>query len=243
MPDAARKPDPRPTAATTFLPRLLLTLVALVSTAALALPECTYEDLPTARSGLDDWAYTLVDTVYALPAGYAPDDLVSLREAGFADDRLIRAIVIEDLAAMRRDAEELGHPLEVQSAYRSYDYQVQTFAYWVGQEGLEAALASSARPGHSEHQLGTALDFRSRGGPAPWDLADWAETPAGAWLTRNSWRYGFILSYPPGKREITCYIYEPWHYRYVGRDRAALIFESGLTLREFLWQEHQDRED
>ncbi len=80
-----------------------------------------------------------------------------------------------------------------------------------------SALATSARPGHSEHQLGLAIDFKTAGGAAAWRYADWARTREGAWLARNAWRYGFVMSYPAGKRSLTCYAYEPWHYRYVGR--------------------------
>ncbi len=211
--------------------------LGLAGSLALAVPECAFEDRLTANSGTNDWPYTLVDTTWRLPADYAPDDLVALRQAGFDDDRLIRSVVIADLAAMRQAALEAGVPIAVQSAYRSYAYQENTFDYWVGIQGREAALASSARPGHSEHQLGTALDFRSEGGPAAWDLEDWAATEAGAWMLDNSWRYGFVLSYPKDASHLTCYIYEPWHYRYLGRERARTVHESGLTLREFLWQE------
>lgn len=216
--------------------RLLVTSLLLSVAAAHAVPECQYLDEPAVLTDYADWPYALVDTNLKLPADYEPLDLVPLTEAGFADGRLIRQVVIDDLAAMRQAAADAGNPIEVQSAYRSYSYQEQTFAYWVAQEGREAALSSSARPGHSEHQLGTSLDFRSASGAAPWDLPDWGETPAGAWMIENSWKFGFVLSYPEGKREETCYIYEPWHYRYVGREVAGLIQESGLTPREWLWQ-------
>ena len=101
--------------------------------------------------------------------------------------------------------------------------------------GPEAALKTSARPGHSEHQLGTALDFRSADGPPAWELPDWQKTSEGAWLAENGPRFGFVMSYPAGQEAVTCYSYEPWHYRYVGRDAAAELVESGLTLREWLW--------
>lgn len=219
------------------------TVVALAFSAAFALPECAYLDEPATLTAFEDWPYTLVDTVYRLPASYEPPDLVPLRNAGFNDDRLIRELVIADLLELRLAAEAAGNPVEVQSAYRSYSYQEQTFAYWVAQDGREAALASSARPGHSEHQLGTSLDFRSAGGPAAWDLADWADTPAGAWMLENAWQYGFVLSYPENSSHLTCYIYEPWHYRYVGRETAAAIRESGLTPREWLWEYGQSQRD
>ena len=105
-----------------------------------------------------------------------------------------------------------------------------------GWGGYEQALRTSARPGHSEHQLGTSLDFTSAGGRAPWEYADWAATPAGAWMQANAWRYGFVMGYPAGSFAVTGYDYEPWHYRYVGRDLAAAVHASGLPLRQYLWQ-------
>ena len=68
----------------------------------------------------------------------------------------------------------------------------------------------------------TTVDFRRYGGSAPWNYSDWGTTKAGAWLKANAWKYGFIMSYPKGKTAVTCYQYEPWHYRYVGRARARL---------------------
>lgn len=203
------------------------------------LPSCRYDDLPTPHPGYDAWSRTLLDTIYALPASYAPDDLVSTREAGLDQDYLVRALLIDDLQALLRAAEAAGAPLEIQSAYRSFDYQERVFGSWVERDGVEAALRSSARPGHSEHQLGTTLDFRSAGGRAPWELADWADTPAGAWLAANGWRYGFVMSYPKGLEDETCYIYEPWHYRYLGRERAGDLRRSGLTLRRYLWSQQE----
>ena len=214
---------------------LITTNAQVVNGSEQALPACGYEDRPTARTAYDDWQYTLLDTLYKLSADYAPSDLVSLRQAGLASDLLVREIIIADLRALVADARAAGHPVAVQSAYRSYDYQARTFDYWVNLNGREAALASSARAGHSEHQLGTVVDLRSQDGPPAWELEDWAETPAGAWSVANAWRYGFVLSYPKDSRDTTCYIYEPWHYRYLGRERAAQIHNSGLTLREWLW--------
>jgi len=101
--------------------------------------------------------------------------------------------------------------------------------------GYDHALRTSARPGHSEHQLGTTFDFTSLGGRPPWEYADWAATPAGGWMAANAWRYGFVMSYPRNSFARVCYDYEPWHYRYLGRQAAAEVRASGLTLREWLW--------
>ena len=89
-----------------------------------------------------------------------------------------------------------GARFSVQSAYRSYATQKATFDYWVRVDGYAKAVKESARAGHSEHQLGTTLDFRSYGGPAPWDSLDWATTRAGKWLKANAHRYGFAMFHP-----------------------------------------------
>jgi len=219
--------------------RSLLLLLALPGALAAPLPACAYEDRPAALTDYSDWPYTLLDTLHTLPESYAPEDLVPVTEAGVGTDTMkVRSLVMPDLRALLRAAAAAGVRLEVQSAYRSYSYQEATFAGWVAQDGLEAALKTSARPGHSEHQLGTALDFRSADGPPAWELPDWRNTPEGAWLADNAPRFGFVMSYPEGKEAVTCYSYEPWHYRYLGRAVAAEVQASGLTLREWLW-EHQ----
>ena len=199
------------------------------------LPACQYLDLPTRFTSPADWQRTLVDTLFSVPQSYQPSGLVPVSEAGIDGVGQVRALVIPDLEALASAARAAGTPVAVQSAYRSYAYQVSTFNSWVAQHGYDSALEGSARPGHSEHQLGVAIDFMSAGGGAPWDAGDWAVTPAGRWMAANGWRFGFVMSYPWAKAEVTCYAYEPWHYRYVGRDAAAAIHDGGLTLREYLW--------
>ena len=201
-----------------------------------ALPGCAVADVTAPASSYDAWASTVLDTHFRLPEGYVPPDLVSTARAGLSGEHQLRELVMPDLSALVGAAAEAGHPLALQSAYRSYAYQQRTFQYWVAHDGYDYALRSSARPGHSEHQLGTAMDLRARGGPAPWDVEDWASTPTGAWVADNAWRYGFVMSYPKGYSSQTCYVYEPWHYRYVGRELARAIHASGLPPRAYLWR-------
>jgi len=170
----------------------------------------------------------------------APD-----RERGLRAERkaecvgAIRALVIPDLAAMTRAARAAGAPIAVESAYRSYSTQISVFNSWVQALGYDQAIRGSARPGHSEHQLGVALDFKTPGGSAPWSIGgyDWATSWAGAWMMKNAWKFGFILSYPRGQSSQVCYGYEPWHYRYFGKALAAAIHASGETSRAWLWQQ------
>jgi len=199
-------------------------------------PPCAYRDVAATIHPEGDGRWTVLDTVFALPAAWAPEDLVPAREAGFDDDRTVRAVIVPDLRALREAAEVAGVPLALRSAFRSYAYQATTFAYWVQRDGEAAALATSARAGHSEHQLGTAVDLGSAGGPAPWDVADWADTPAGAWLQRNGWRFGFVASYPDGAADLSCYAYEPWHWRWIGRELAAVVHARSAVPRDVLWE-------
>ena len=181
----------------------------------------------------------MLDSRFRLGSGYVPTDLRSTATAGLNSGERIRLLVVADLKAMAIAARAAGARLAVVSAFRSYATQKATFASWVRVHGYAYALKESARAGHSEHQLGTALDFKSYGGPAPWNVADWATSKAGKWMAANAWKYGFIMSYPKGKTSLTCYMYEPWHYRYVGRAVAAKVRDSRLTLREYLWRQQE----
>jgi D-alanyl-D-alanine carboxypeptidase len=184
-----------------------------------------------------DWATIVLDTVFTLPEDFEPERLVSTRRAGLDGGYRISRVALADLTAMARHATRDDAALAVQSAYRSHADQARTFQGWVDQSSEEEAREVSARPGHSEHQLGTAIDLRSAHDPTPpWEYDDWATTRAGSWLVEHAWEHGFVMSYPKGKRGESCYAYEPWHYRYLGPDLAAAIRESGLTPRRYLWE-------
>ena len=199
-------------------------------------PKCAYADTLTRYRAIGDWYRSLLDTRYRLSRAYAPSDLVSASRSGASGPGSIRRIALADLTAMYRASRAAGAPFAIQSAYRSYTTQVATFNRWVLEDGYASALLGSARPGHSEHQLGTVLDLKTPGGPAPWAVTDWATTRAGAWIARNSWRYGFIVSYPKAKSPgATCYRYEPWHVRWFGRTIASKIHASSLAAREWLY--------
>ena len=144
----------------------------------------------------------------------------------------VRKIVFNDLLELRAAASRAGHRIVVVSAFRSFAEQRATFDYWVSVGGYEQALRTSARPGHSEHQLGTTIDFGD-GRAAPWEYADFATTPAGAWLAQHAGEYGFVMSLGKGKSNVTCYDYEPWHYRWIGRELALTVSSSGIVLREY----------
>jgi D-alanyl-D-alanine carboxypeptidase len=211
-------------------------VAGITAPAGPALPECRYRDELTRYRRVGQWRKTLLDTNLKVTRTYRPRDLVSVSRANIPGSGQVRELVIDDLRAMARAARLAGAAVAVRSAYRSYAYQVATFAAWVDQVGLKEARKVSARPGHSEHQLGTTIDVRSASSPkAPWDYADWGRTKPGRWMKANAWRYGFLLSYPKGQRTTSCYRYEPWHFRYVGRTLARRVHRSGEVPRAYLW--------
>ncbi len=163
----------------------------------------------------------LVDKKHGLPSNYIPADLVSLKHYNVTISKSylkLRKIVIPDLLAMVKAARKHGIEIVLSSTYRSYAYQKRLYNYYVRTEGRKKADRESAKPGHSQHQLGTAIDFGS--------ITDsFINTSQGRWLIANAWRYGFSLSYPKGEEKITGYRYECWHYRYVGKPAARIIKE------------------
>ena len=175
-----------------------------------------------------------VDKQHALPAGCAPGDLQSIPgEYSANGQQFLRSAAAAALVEMFQAAAKDGHRLFANSGYRSYQTQVVVFNNEVAAYGMEQALRQSARPGHSEHQLGTTMDITS---PSVGNdlVAAFGDTPEGKWLATNAANFGFVMSYPPGKEAITGYIYEPWHFRYVGKTEANAVKASGLTLHEYL---------
>jgi zinc D-Ala-D-Ala carboxypeptidase len=205
-------------------------------------PEAAREDdAPTGEDGgvgkCDD-PRVLVDREHALPADYAPDDLVSLREFGIpllGGDALLRQEAAENLDRLVASAAAVGEELTVSSAYRSYEDQRASYARLVSVFGREADK-TSAPPGHSQHQLGTAVDFTN--GFVGYELRQsFGRTSASRWLQEHAHEHGFVLAYPPGRGEDTGYHWEPWHYRYVGAENARRVREGPLDLQGYLKQE------
>ena len=157
--------------------------------------------------------YVLVDKQHALASDYVPDDLVALDDYPITTNRAghhLSRRIMPDLMAMVETARNSGLELLVSSAYRSYDYQERVYRRHVADLGTAEADRVSARPGHSQHQLGTTVDFGSIS-------VGYGTTVNGRWMASNAWRFGFSLSYPADAEELTGYRYEPWHFRYVGR--------------------------
>jgi zinc D-Ala-D-Ala carboxypeptidase len=179
-----------------------------------------------------DYLLALVIKDTTLKGDYVPANLVPVPAYMHPSYSMqLRSEALVHLENLWQAAEGEGVTLHIRSAYRSYDTQKGLFNDYASKYGEEQANRFSARPGQSEHQLGTAVDF---GGTNVDFKADYGQTPQGLWLAAHAYKYGFALSYAEGKEHITGYIYEPWHYRYIGIEAAAEWKDSGKTLKEFL---------
>ena len=162
--------------------------------------------------------FVLVDKSHTLASDFAPDDLVNLKAYPLNvswGDIFLRKAILPAVLEMTSAAKADGIVLTYSSGYRSFEYQNYVYAREVKTYGQETADRESARPGASQHQLGTAVDFGS--------ITDaFAQTRAGKWLVAHSWEYGFSLSYPEGYEGITGYRYESWHYRFITKPGALL---------------------
>lgn len=183
----------------------------------------------------DDWRLILVNKQHTIPEDYEIN-LVSINGSRQVDER-----IADDLREMLKSAREDGISLSIISAYRSGERQTSLFNNKIrknmraGMSYLTAykeASGSVTPPGTSEHQLGLAVDILGSGYSSLTD--EFSQTEAGIWLKDNCAEYGFILRYPEGKEYITGIIYEPWHFRYVGKKYAKEIMSRGITLEEYL---------
>lgn len=182
----------------------------------------------------------LVNYDHRLTGEYVPSDLETTDWTRKDRDKIkLRKNCVMALDAFLKEAALNGvTDVTVTSGYRSYSYQKWLFSYYVEQyqsryatreECEEYVMTFSCREGCSEHQTGLALDMHN----LPAADEKFANTPSFAWLEANAHRFGFILRFPKGKEDITGISYEPWHYRFVGREAATFIYENGLTLEEY----------
>ena len=154
----------------------------------------------------------IANKTYSLPESYAP-----------GIDKTAESALNKMINAAKQD----GINLFIKSGYRSYSTQKTLYNNYVARDGVAAADRYSARPGHSEHQTGLAFDLNSL-------EQSFDETKEGKWLAEHCHEYGFIIRYPKDKEDVTGYMYEPWHVRYLGDDIAKDVYESGKCLEEYL---------
>lgn len=162
----------------------------------------------------------IANKTYTLPRSYNPG---------------VQPEAMDAFYDMQAAAASEGISLWILSSYRSYDDQEVIYNRYVAQDGRDAADTYSSRPGHSDHQTGYTFDLNSL-------EQDFQYDPAGQWLEKNCYKYGFIIRYPKGKDSSTGYMYEPWHVRYIGVDLATKVTESGLSLEEYfgITSQYQD---
>ncbi len=170
----------------------------------------------------------IVNKFYYLEEDFIPDNLVSI------DSKYGRGEIKEEayqafLELYEEASKEDLHPY-ISSPYRSYNRQNQLYTNYSNKDGINKADTYSARPGYSEHQTGLAMDLGTSNNT---NINDFENSKEFEWMQKNAHKYGFILRYPKGKEYITGYMYEPWHYRYVGVEAATYIYEHNITYEEY----------
>lgn len=176
---------------------------------------------------------TLCDKQHYLPDGYEPKDLVSLQKEnrGYVISRNLelRQMAEYNLALMAIAAQKENITLHVSSSYRSYEYQKTVYNRWVEIDGKEEADRESSRPGTSQHQLGTSVDFGS--------ISEaYATTDECKWLMKHAEEYGWSLSFPSGYEEETGYKWECWHFRYIGKEACMFQKKYFNDIQQFMLQ-------
>lgn len=171
----------------------------------------------------------VVNKNYKLDKNYIPDDLEEISLEYACDNKYLRSIPRINFENMAKDAKKDGFNIIAVSTFRSYDYQEKLYNNYVKDKGFYYADMASARPGHSEHQTGLAVDIAD----LSLDYDNFENTKEFTWVKNNAHKYGFILRYPKAKFHITGFKYEPWHYRYVGLEIATYIYNNNITLEEY----------
>lgn len=172
---------------------------------------------------------TIVNKYYKLNADYEPSDLKVLDSKYASGTQKLRGEAKNKFEEMCDAALDNGYKIYAGSTYRSYDYQKGLYNRYVQKDGFDKAETYSARAGYSEHQLGLAIDIVN----GRWDYLS-EDDPEYDWLIDNSYKYGFILRYPKNKEYVTGYMFEDWHFRYLGNELAKNVFDSGLTYEEYV---------
>jgi D-alanyl-D-alanine carboxypeptidase len=161
----------------------------------------------------------LVNKFFYLEEDFSPPGLVEI------DSCMLRSEAAEAMEELINVAAVGGFRLWIQSGYRSYTVQKTIYENYIESDGQENADTFSARPGHSEHQTGLSADFNT--------ITDaFGESPEGHWVAENSWQFGYIMRYTKENAEITHFRPEPWHFRYIGKERAAHFNELKLLSYE-----------
>ena len=171
----------------------------------------------------------LVNKKYQLSDDFTPKDLKKISLEYANDNQYLTKEACFWFEKLSYDARKKDYKIIAVSTYRSYEYQEKLFKRYEKEKGLVHTLMYSAKPGHSEHQTGLAVDVM--GSNNDYNLFEYSKEYN--WMINNSYKYGFILRYPKDKKDITEFEFEPWHYRYVGRKAAKYLYENNLTLEQY----------
>ena len=190
-----------------------------------------YSDVKRAQEA--DYIHVLVNKYRYLEPSFIPTNLAIVNPNFSKGTRLLVDVVRVNFEKMASDMKLEGLNIRLISAYRSFAYQKVLYDNYVLKENEKEADTYSARPGHSEHQTGLAIDLDN----VRKNYNDFDKTKEFEWMQLNAHKYGFILRYPKDKEHITGYIYEPWHYRYVGTKIAKIIHKENITFDEYYYQE------
>lgn len=181
-------------------------------------------------ANIEDDILVLVNKYNQLDSTYEPNDLETI-SSSYSYWGSLRKEANDAFLKMVKDAAKEKLKIINTSPYRSYEMQNKLYNGYVKSDGKAAADRYSARPGYSEHQTGLAVDVLTPSST----LTTFKNTKEFVWMKENSYKYGFILRYGEGMEYITGYMYEPWHYRYVGVDAAKTIYEENLTFEEYYY--------
>jgi len=193
--------------------------------------------------GLDNSFYTstkeinsfhslmIVNKYNYVSKSFKPNNLVLVEEFSI-ENMYLEENCKNAFVKMAADAKTLGYNLRAMSTYRTYEYQENLYNKYVSNDGVSEADTYSARPGFSEHHTGLAIDIDN----IKTSYLNFESTKEFNWLQENAHKYGFILRYPKGREDITGYMYEPWHYRYIGVEIATYIKENNLTYEEYYYE-------
>lgn len=186
-----------------------------------------YEDVK--KTNVKKEELMLVNRYYGLTEDYEPEDLIPISGKYAYEGKYMSESIYDYLAEMLDDAKTTGYTLVITQGYRSYEDQKTAYDSYANYHSVRETDLYAARAGHSEYQTGLSLSI------VPYNIItdDITKSEENEWLQKNAHKYGFILRYPKGKEDITGFSYEPWRFRYVGKDAASYIYENDITFDEY----------
>lgn len=183
----------------------------------------------TKKSPYLNKSYILINKYYYAGKNYIPNNLETINEKYARSGMKLINYAKDAFEKMAEDAKKEGLSIIAMSSYRSYIYQEKLYKKYVEEDGIKVADSYSARPGFSEHQTGLAVDVYN----GKEDYTNFENTKEFIWMQENAHKYGFILRFPKDKTDLTGYVYESWHYRYVGVKIASYIKKHNLCYEEY----------